>query len=89
VRVTKHKETPGLGDYIEFAKSQWVLQFNGRYMEENDKLRWRVKKDGGEFDSRAGATVTPRAIVKAVRQALEYFHKHRDELLKPIEVSPA
>jgi electron transport complex protein RnfG len=81
VRVTRHKETPGLGDYIELAKSPWVLQFNGRHMEENDKLRWRVKKDGGEFDSRAGATVTPRAIVKAVRQALEYFHKHRDELL--------
>jgi electron transport complex protein RnfG len=81
VRVTRHKETPGLGDYIELAKSPWVLQFNGKRSEENDMLRWRVKKDGGEFDSRAGATVTPRAIVKAVRQALEYFHKHRDELL--------
>ncbi|NWG40138.1 MAG: electron transport complex subunit RsxG [Hydrogenophilaceae bacterium] len=104
VRVTKHKETPGLGDYIEFAKSRWVLQFNGKRLEENepaqaahwgefrrsqnDKSRWRVKKDGGEFDSRAGATITPRAIVKAVRQALEYFHKHRDVLLKPIEASP-
>ncbi len=88
VRVTRHKETPGLGDYIELAKSPWVLQFNGKRMEENDKMRWRVKKDSGEFDSRAGATVTPRAIVKAVRQALEYFHAHRDELLKPVPVNP-
>lgn len=86
VRVTRHKETPGLGDYIERTKSDWVLQFEGRRAEENDTLRWRVKKDGGEFDSRAGATITPRAIVKAVRQALEYFHRHRDELL---QTSPA
>lgn len=88
VRVTRHKETPGLGDYIELAKSPWILQFNGKRMEENDKPRWRVKKDGGEYDSRAGATITPRAIVKAVRQALEYFQKHKDELLKPIQVNP-
>ena len=89
VRVTRHKETPGLGDYIELAKSPWVLQFNGKRMEENDKPRWRVKKDGGEFDARAGATVTPRAIVKAVRQALEYFDKHRDELLRTTPVTPS
>jgi electron transport complex protein RnfG len=105
VRVTHHKETPGLGDYIELAKSTWIMQFNGKRMEEkvpvqitlsgeflrgqNDRKRWRVKKDGGEFDARAGATVTPRAIVKAVRQALEYFHKHRDELLRTIPVTPS
>lgn len=89
VRVTRHKETPGLGDYIELAKSHWVLQFNGKRMEENDKARWRVKKDGGEFDARAGATVTPRAIVKAARQALEYFHTHRDELLRTTPVTPS
>jgi electron transport complex protein RnfG len=82
VRATRHKETPGLGDYIETAKSGWILQFDGKRAEENDKRRWRVKKDGGEFDSRAGATITPRAIVKAVRQALEYFHEHRSELLR-------
>lgn len=89
VRVTRHKETPGLGDYIELARSPWVLQFNGKRMEENDRPRWRVKKDGGEYDSRAGATVTPRAIVKAVRQALEYFHTHRDELLRTTPVTPS
>lgn len=89
VRVTRHKETPGLGDYIELAKSHWVLQFNGKRMEKNDKAHWRVKKDGGEFDARAGATVTPRAIVKAARQALEYFHTHRDELLRTTPVTPS
>lgn len=89
VRITRHKETPGLGDYIELAKSRWVLQFNGKRMEENDKPRWRVKKDGGEYDSRAGATITPRAIVKAVRQTLEYFHQHRDELLRTAPVTPS
>lgn len=89
VRITRHKETPGLGDYIELAKSRWVLQFNGKRMEENDKPRWRVKKDGGEYDSRAGATITPRAIVKAVRQTLEYFHMHRDELLRTAPVTPS
>jgi electron transport complex protein RnfG len=88
VRVTRHKETPGLGDYIELAKSRWILQFNGQRMAENDKPRWRVKKDGGEFDAKAGATITPRAIVKAVRQALEYFHKHREELLAVSGVNP-
>lgn len=81
VRVTHHKETPGLGDYIELAKSDWILQLNGKRIQDNDRMRWRVKKDGGDYDSRAGATITPRAIVKAVRQALEYFHRHRQELL--------
>lgn len=87
VRVTQHKETPGLGDYIQLSKSPWVLQFDGKsYHPDQDGL-WKVKKDGGEFDARAGATITPRAIVKAVREALKYFHLHREKLLQPIEAS--
>ena len=81
VRVTRHKETPGLGDYIELAKSPWILQFAGKSYSEDSASRWKVKKDGGEFDSRAGATITPRAVVKAVRETLKYFQKHRDGLL--------
>ena len=85
VRVTQHKETPGLGDYIQLSKSPWILQFDGKsYHPDQDSL-WKVKKDGGEFDSRAGATITPRAIVKSVREALKYFHLHRDTILQPIE----
>lgn len=82
VRVVRHKETPGLGDYIELAKSSWILQFAGKSYTEDSSNRWKVKKDGGEFDSRAGATITPRAIVKAVREALKYFQQHRNELLQ-------
>ena len=37
VRVISHKETPGLGDYIEFAKNRWISLFAGasheRYQE--------------------------------------------------------
>lgn len=83
VRVTHHKETPGLGDYIDLAKSPWILQFGGKTLPENGNDVWKVKKDGGQFDSRAGATITPRAIVKAVRFALKYFAAHRQELLGP------
>lgn len=87
VRVTQHKETPGLGDYIELAKSPWILQFGGKTLPENGSNAWKVKKDGGQFDSRAGATITPRAIVKAVRETLKYFAAHRDELLQPQNTS--
>lgn len=88
VRVIQHKETPGLGDYIELAKSPWIRQFEGKSHSEDSDGRWKVRKDGGEFDSRAGATITPRAIVKAVREALKYFRLHHDELLQPQKISP-
>ncbi|MGN2390115.1 electron transport complex subunit RsxG [Pelomicrobium sp. G1] len=81
VRVVAHAETPGLGDYIDIAKSDWIRQFDGREFSPASANAWRVKKDGGTFDAMAGATVTPRAVVKAVRKALEYFHAHRDPLV--------
>lgn len=87
VRVVQHKETPGLGDYIQLSKSPWILQFSGKSYSEHDDGRWKVKKDGGDFDARTGATITPRAIVKAVRGALKYFQLHREKILQPIEVS--
>lgn len=85
VRVTQHKETPGLGDYIQLSKSPWILQFDGKSYHSDQDSAWKVRKDGGEFDSRAGATITPRAIVKAVREALKYFQLHRETLLRPLE----
>lgn len=81
VRVTAHKETPGLGDYIEAGKSRWIRIFEGRALGDPPDALWKVRKDGGQFDYMAGATVTPRAVVKAVHRALKYFEAHRAELL--------
>jgi len=81
VRVTGHRETPGLGDYIERAKSAWIDQFSGKSLTSPEPKHWKVAKDGGAFDSRAGATITPRAVVKAVRSALDYFARHRAALV--------
>ncbi|WP_324779074.1 electron transport complex subunit RsxG [Thiobacillus sedimenti] len=83
VRVTAHRETPGLGDYIDRAKSPWIDQFVGRSLAHPEPRHWKVAKDGGTFDARAGATITPRAVVKAVRNALEYFARHRAALAAP------
>lgn len=86
-RVVAHAETPGLGDKIETAKSQWILAFNGRSLE---GTRWQVKKDGGDFDQFAGATITPRAVVKRIHGGLAFFRRHRDALLnaKPQRSTP-
>jgi electron transport complex protein RnfG len=83
VRVTQHKETPGIGDRIETRKSNWILGFAGRSLGDPPRERWGVRRDGGDFDQFTGATVTPRAVVHAVANALEYFERHRDELLAP------
>ncbi|MDR2164827.1 MAG: electron transport complex subunit RsxG [Zoogloeaceae bacterium] len=78
VRVLKHTETPGLGDKIETAKSDWIRDFSGKTLE---TANWAVKKDGGDFDQFAGATITPRAVVNAVRDGLETFSRHRAVIL--------
>lgn len=85
VRVTAHRETPGLGDYIDRAKSPWIDQFVGTSLLAPAPRGWKVAKDGGTFDARAGATITPRAVVKAVHQALEYFARHRAAIVAPIQ----
>ncbi|WP_233077946.1 electron transport complex subunit RsxG [Rheinheimera soli] len=76
VRVLSHKETPGLGDKIELRKSPWVLSFNGQTLGSKDDRSFAVKKDGGQFDQFAGATITPRAVVKAVKNAAIYIQQH-------------
>ncbi len=80
VRVISHKETPGLGDKIDITKSSWILEFNGKTLTSPDEEGWKVKKDGGIFDQFTGATITPRAVVKAVRRALDYFNNNHDKL---------
>ncbi len=88
VRVINHKETPGLGDKIEAKRHDWILQFTGLSLENPDKNLWKVKKDGGQFDQFTGATITPRAIVHALRAALEYFEGNRDKLFANVEDKP-
>jgi len=83
VRVVSHKETPGLGDYIDIAKSAWIRIFDGKTLDNPASGGWKVKKDGGQFDYMAGATITPRAVVKAVHHALQYEAAHRKELYAP------
>ena len=81
-RVIAHKETPGLGDKIEKEKSDWILDFTGKSLTDPKLDRWKVKKDGGDFDQFTGATVTPRAVVKGVRRVLLYFDQQQDALYK-------
>ncbi len=80
VRVVTHKETPGLGDYIDIAKNKWINLFANTSHERFQEEDWKVKKDGGQFDYMAGATITPRAVVKAINKALHYFEENRDKL---------
>jgi electron transport complex protein RnfG len=83
VRVLAHKETPGLGDGIEEKRSPWILAFAGKSLDSPQSERWKVKKDGGVFDQFTGATITPRAVVKATRKFLEYVRTHREQLFAP------
>ncbi len=80
VRVLSHQETPGLGDNIEMRRSNWILSFNGRSLKNPDEAGWKVKRDGGIFDQFAGATITPRAVVKAVHKSLQFYQQYRDEV---------
>lgn len=85
VRVVKHKETPGLGDKMEIKKtppnkSPWVLDFNDKSLSNPELSAWSVKKDNGEFDQFTGATITPRAIVNAVKSTLLYAQDNMDAL---------
>ena len=80
--VLAQKETPGLGDKIELAKSKWIRDFEGKSLESPPAEKWAVKKDGGVFDQFAGATITPRAVVKAVKEGMSFYAAHRDEILE-------
>lgn len=80
VRITAHRETPGLGDDIEAERSDWIERFRERSLESPPRHLWGVRRDGGAFDQFTGATVTPRAVVGAVKRALLYFERHHDRL---------
>jgi electron transport complex protein RnfG len=80
VRVNEHKETPGLGDKVELKKSNWLLAFDGKSLSNPAPEKWKVKKDGGDFDQLTGATITPRAVVKSVSNTLNYFTGNKEQL---------
>lgn len=80
VRVLAHKETPGLGDKIELKKGDWILRFTGLSLDNPAEAQWKVKKDGGQFDQFAGATITPRGVVAAVHRGLELFQANQAQL---------
>ncbi|MDE8602694.1 electron transport complex subunit RsxG [Marinomonas sp. RSW2] len=80
-RVISHKETPGLGDKVDLKKSKWILSFANKSLANPPLKSWSVKKDGGSFDQFTGATITPRAVVRAVKNTLIYFEQNKDALL--------
>lgn len=77
-RVLNHQETPGLGDKIEARRSPWIFSFSGKVVTADNAGKWAVRKDGGDFDQFTGATITPRAVVKAVRNAVLYVQQHAE-----------
>jgi electron transport complex protein RnfG len=97
VRIVKHRETPGLGDAVELSHSKWILGFNNKSLTDPDTKHWKVKRDGGIFDQFTGATITPRAVVSAVHDALLYFDKNQAVLFAikpeadktPLQTKPA
>lgn len=83
VRVLSHKETPGLGDKIEEERTDWILSFAGKSLDNPSEANWKVKRDGGDFDYFTGATITPRSVVKMVKNTLLYVRDQGERLYRP------
>lgn len=81
-QVLSHQETPGLGDKIDLRVTDWIQGFTGKQVTDENWNSWRVRKDGGDFDQFTGATITPRAVVKVVRNTVHYVNQSRDEILR-------
>jgi len=89
VRITSHRETPGLGDRVETRKSDWIHSFEGKSLGNPRPRQWNVKKNGGVFDQFTGATITPRAVVKAVQKTLIYFRENRRTIIERVQADPS
>jgi electron transport complex protein RnfG len=87
VRVLEHRETPGLGDLIDIDKSNWIEQFTGKSLVAPLPPLWAIKRDGGEFDQFTGASITPRSVINAVRQTLDYFAGNREQVFAATQES--
>lgn len=79
-RVLAHQETPGLGDKIDLRITDWILNFSGKSVTPDNEADWHVRKDGGQFDQFTGATITPRAVVKAVKQTVQFVNQNRNQI---------
>jgi electron transport complex protein RnfG len=84
VRVLEHRETPGLGDLIESSKSDWVEQFRKRSLADPDRELWAIKRDGGVYDQLTGASITPRSVIKAIKETLLYFEANREQVFAEV-----
>ena len=84
VRVLEHKETPGLGDKVDLRISNWVLDFDNQSYNAEIATNWAVKKDGGQFDQFTGATITPRAVVNAVKLSVEYYLENQAAIFNAV-----
>jgi electron transport complex protein RnfG len=80
VRVLEHRETPGLGDLIESSKSDWIEQFRKRSLTDPDRELWSIKRDAGVYDQLTGASITPRSVIKAIKETLLYFEANREKV---------
>jgi electron transport complex protein RnfG len=83
VRAVSHRETPGLGDKIDTARSDWIKGFTGRALGDPPAEDWQVARDGGAFDQFSGATITPRAVVRQVARVLSYVREHYERIYSP------
>jgi electron transport complex protein RnfG len=88
VRILAHRETPGLGDRIVSSRSDWVFQFDGKALGNPPVEGWALKTDGGDFDQLTGASVTPRAVINALRETLIYFEANRDAIFAAPTTEP-
>lgn len=83
VRAVTHRETPGLGDYIDPRKDKdkkapWITQFTG--VDAGRLPMLKVKKDGGEIAYHTGATISARAVTNAVARAARYAADNQNRL---------
>lgn len=81
IQVLRQQESPGLGDQLAEPTHHWLAQFSGKARSDTPDPAWALKRDHGEFDQLAGATVTSRAVIDALQDALRYFDEHRLQLL--------
>lgn len=81
VKTLKQNETPALGGPIGDWPNHWLQAFTGKSRGEPNDAGWALKKDQGQFDQMAGATITSRAAINTIHDALRYFDEHRSALL--------